>query len=171
MPTSYVLDDQPYVYRFQRDGVVCQYRRAYSAVGSPRAWLGPGATITTQPTASRDATWDPIEDAITDSTVDAGTGFVGDYAPAVPVMIIFPPRSVDSQAAWAAFGVTLTETQDEAMMLAREMTPQRGDLIIHPNGQRYVVGAAQRALGMPDRPIIYDVSVERRKAGSAVYTA
>ncbi|MGN6812555.1 MAG: hypothetical protein ACTHMP_16955 [Thermomicrobiales bacterium] len=151
-------------------GTPCQYRRAFASSADPGQWIGPGPVVTTRPTTTRDSAYDPVENAVLDSTVDAGTGYTGAYAPAVTVNVLILATTMASAVRYAAYGIQLDEFHIEAVILASEMTPARGDLIIHPNGQRYVVSEEQHRLGVQDAELGYHVILERRNPGDIAYS-
>jgi len=163
------IDDDPLVQLISELGVVCLYRQYYIAGGESGGSLTAGTNVK-QPIGTHDASFDVTEHAATDSTVDAGTGFTPPYAPAVSVRAYFPPPVVFSIAGIGPVGLDLQETQDYVYLLSRDMVPSRNDLIIHPNGERYVVGAQQRAVITTDRPAAYRVSIEHRAKTDPVYS-
>jgi hypothetical protein len=163
------IDDDPLVQIITDLGVTCQYRQYYIAAGESGGSLTAGTNVK-QPIGTHDASYDATEHAATDSTVDAGTGFTPAYAPAVSVRAYFPPPVVFNIAGIGQVGADLQETQDYVYLLSRDMVPSRNDLLIHPNGERYVIGEQQRAVITTDRPAAYRVSVEHRVHGDPVYT-
>ena len=165
---SPTIDAQPVADLITDLAAVCQYRRAFAPSSDPGQWVGPGPAITTRPVGTRDAAYDPIEGASTDSTVDAGTGYVGAYAPAVSVSVLIL-STAPAQASYGAYGLQLDENHVAAYMLASDMTPARGDLIIHPDGQRYVVGEDQWALGVAGAEVAYQVILERLNPADVRY--
>jgi hypothetical protein len=153
------LDDNPLVQLIMELGVELSYRRSYAATAQPNANLTAGTEFV-RPIGTRDAAFDPTEDAVLDSTIDAATGFVGAYAVAFTVHALLSGAERGT-AAYAAYGAELDQPIT-CYLLSREVVPVRGDLIIHPNGERYVIGEQQRSLGTSDRPAVYAVSVEHR---------
>jgi hypothetical protein len=163
------IDDDPLVQIITDLGVTCQYRQHYIAAGQQGASLTAGTNVT-QPVGTRDASYDPVERSEEDSTVDAGTGFTPAYAQPVSVRAYFPPPVVFSLSTIGQMGANLQASQDYVYLLSRDMVPSRFDLIIHPNGERYVVGEEQRAVITTDRPAAYRVSVEHRAHADVVYS-
>lgn len=162
------IDDDPLAQLISELGVTCQYRQRYVDAGQQGASLTAG-TLVAQPVGTRDAEYDPVERSEEDSTVDGGTGFTPAYAPPVPVRCYFPPPVVFSLATVGQVGADLQEDQDYVYLLSRDMVPSRFDLLIHPDGERYVVGERQRAVATTDRPAAYRVSVEHRVHADPVY--
>jgi hypothetical protein len=155
------LDDSDLLDLFGELGVFVQYRQSYAATAQPNANLTAGTDIS-RPIGTRGTGFDPTEGAIVDSTVDAATGFVGGYGPAQQVVVLFTVTGPPNKAGILPYGSELAESDLFVYLLARYLAPVRGDLLIHPNGERYVVGEQQQRIGLPDRPIAYLVAVEHR---------
>lgn len=155
------LDDGDVMDLFVELGVLVQYRQSYAATTQPNANLTAGTDIT-RPIGTRGAGYDPTENAVLDSTLDAATGFVGGYGPALQVLVLFTVAGPPNRAGFMPYGAELTESDLFVYLPARYLAPVRGDLLIHPNGERYVVGEQQQRLGLPDRPLAYLVAVEHR---------
>jgi hypothetical protein len=153
-------------------GNQCDYRQVFLPPTGAGSLLGPLPNASRRPTTTqRDTAFDPTEGAVLDSTVDAGTGYVGGYAPAIPVSAIFSTLTQDAIAEWAPYGIQLNQNNLQALVLTEQiLVPARGDLIIHPDGTRYVVAAQQAMIGLADEPFAYRLLVERRVSTDPVYT-
>lgn len=155
------LDDGDLLDLFGELGVSVQYRQSFAASAQPNANLTAGTDIS-RPVGTRGTGFDPTEGAIVDSTVDSGTGFVDSYGPALQVLVLFTVAGPPNKAGILPYGSELAETDLFVYLLARYLAPVRGDLLIHPNGERYVVGEQQQRIGLPDRPVAYLVALEHR---------
>lgn len=170
------FDDADLVDLFTELGVQVEYRRAFAPASNPASWLGPRTQdgpgyLDPPPVGSRDSAYDPGQQAIIDTTVDAATGYVGGYQFVQIIRVLWLAPSAPAAAAFTPYGMELREGAALAVILARDLAPLRGDLLIHPDGDRYVVGEEQRPLGLYDRPIAFAVQVERRAATDPAYTA
>lgn len=172
MPSRMLTIAQRQVTALVYNGNQCSYRQVFLPPGQIGNLLGPLPNASRRPTdGQRDGAYDATEGAVLDSTIDAGTGYVGGYAPAIAVSVIFTELNQDAVAEWAPYGIQLDQNNLQALVLAEQiLAPARGDLIIHPDGTRYVVGARQAMIGLADEPFAYRLLVERRDANDAVYT-
>lgn len=163
------LDDAPLVQLIMELGIELSYRQSYAATAQPNANLTAGTTFV-RPIGTRDAAFDPTENAVLDSTIDAATGYVGAYGTAFTVHALMS-GALPGTTPYGTYGLELNQPIT-CYLLSREVVPVRGDVIIHPNGERYVIGEQQRSLGTSDRPAVYAVAVEHRTDhNDPVYTA
>ena len=140
---------------FVEVGVAVIYRRAFAASGAPTVDLTAGFPNLARPIGTRDAGYDTGEGAVLDSTVDAGTGFAGGYAPGIAVQCYFSGPQEPDMTALGRYGLALDEPTISVYLLAADIIPVRGDLLIHPNGERYLIGERILPLGAADAPIGY----------------
>lgn len=173
MPSRMLMIAQRQLTAMVYNSTQCEYRQVFlSPVGTGNL-LGPLSNASQRPTdGQRDNAFDATENAVLDSTIDAGTGYVGGYASAIAVSVIFTELTQDAIAEWVPYGIQLDQSNLQALVLAEQiLVPARGDLIIHPEGTRYVVGARQAMIGLADEPFAYRLLVERRDPTDPVYTA
>jgi hypothetical protein len=143
------------------------YRRAFVTAPAPRAWIG-GPSDVSQPIGIRDVAFDPTEGAVLDSTVDAGTGYTGGFAPPIGVHALV--KRGDAQTAWQQYGLQLNEDDYYALLIAAEIAPAFHDLLIAPDDTRYLVGTQIKPVMVVGQTIGYAAQLERRDPTDSVYT-
>ena len=153
---------------FVTSGAGGSYRRRFEDRAAPSAWVG-GPGDPAQPIGTRATSYDPGQQAIIDSTVNAGTGYSGGFATLADVHCVV--KRGDSRTAYQAYGMQLAEDATWGVFLASEVVPARGDLYIAADGQRYVVGEQVQPIVVVDQIIGYAAQLERRDATDPVYTA
>ena len=147
-------------------GTGITYRRAFVPSAAPRAWVG-GPDDVPQPVGTRDAAYDPVENAVLDSTIDAGTGYVGGYGPSLGIHALV--KRGDAQTAWQQYGLQLNEEDYYVLLIAAEIAPAWHDLLIMPDGTRYLVGQQIRVVMVVGQTIGYAAQVERRDPTDPIY--
>lgn len=145
----------------------CSYRQRLVHYQTPAAFIGPY----NQPVASSSPYYNTIEGQPTDphATVDAGTGITGGYAAEVQVNVLILERPVHSETTYGVEGVLEQEDHREGLILATQMDPARGDLIIAPDGARYVVGRIITKHSVGQTPIYYSVGLGRRDPTTGIF--
>lgn len=153
---------------FVKSGAGGIYRRRFEDQVAPSAWIG-GPNDPQQPIGARAASDDPGQQAIIDSTVNAGTGFTDGFDTLTSVHCVV--KRGDSRTAYQQYGMQLAEDATWGVFLASEVVPARGDLYIAADGQRYIVGEQVQPIVVVDQIIGYAAQLERRDATDPAYTA